>query len=206
MATIDLKKTYREHYTATDTPTIVEVPPRPYLMINGVGDPNTSQQYEDALATMYPLAYGLRKAIKDATGDAYPVMPLEGLWWVDDMRRFTIDDKSDWQWTAMICQPDAVTIDLAAEVIPSVAAKKKLPAGELARFERYGDGRAAQILHRGPYAEEAPTIARLHEFIDGQGYRRTGKHHEIYLTDPRKSAPAKNRTIIRQPVDSSDDG
>jgi len=200
MATTDLKKVYREHYTAGADPGLVEVPPRPYLMIDGRGDPNTAQEYADAVASLYPLAYGLRKVVKDATGDAYPVMPLEGLWWVEDMTQFTVEDKSGWQWTSMILLPDAVTADVAAETIPSVTAKKKLSSGHLARFEMFGDGRAAQILHRGPYADEAPTIARLHDFIAEAGYRLAGKHHEIYLTDPRKSAPANNRTIIRQPV------
>ncbi|NNC92044.1 MAG: hypothetical protein HKN80_06095 [Acidimicrobiia bacterium] len=200
MASIDLKKIYREHYTARDAPAVVDVPHRPYLMIDGRGDPNTSRAYADAVATLYPLAYGLRKVIKDDTGDAYTVMPLEGLWWVDDMTEFSIEDKSDWQWTAMICQPDLVTTVMAAEVIPTVTADKRLPSGHLARVEEYGDGAAAQIIHRGPYADEGPTIDRLHQFIDAGGYRRVGKHHEIYLTDPRKSAPEKNRTVIRQPV------
>jgi hypothetical protein len=200
MAAFDLKKTYREHYTAGDAPALVDVPPRPYLMIDGGGDPNTSQAYADAVATLYPLAYGLRKAVKDATGDAYTVMPLEGLWWVEDMAAFSIDDKTDWQWTAMICQPALVTDEVAAEAIPAVTAKKQLPSGGAARVEAYGDGAAAQILHRGPYSAEAPTIDRLHQFIDEAGYHRSGKHHEIYLTDPRRSAPDKNRTIIRQPI------
>jgi hypothetical protein len=202
MISIDLKRTYREHYTAKDRPTTVDVPARPYLMIDGVGDPNTSESYQDALASLYPLAYGLRGAIKDATDIGYTVMPLEGLWWVEDMSRFTIDDKSDWHWTAMICQPEEVTSELAAEVLPFVTAKKKLVAGDLARLELFGDGLAAQILHRGPYADEAPTIEQLHAFIDDEGLRFSGKHHEIYLTNPRRCAPAKNRTIIRQPVDS----
>lgn len=198
MAAIDLKKVYRDHYTAKDAPGLVEVPARPYLMIDGEGDPNTSKAYSDAVATLYPLAYGIRRALKDATGDAYTVMPLEGLWWVEDMAQFTVEDKSDWQWTAMILQPEAVTPGLAAEIIPLVTAKKDLPS--MARLEDYGDGLAAQILHRGPYADEAPTIERLHAYIEAEGYRLTGKHHELYLTDPRKSAPDKNRTIIRQPV------
>jgi len=198
MAAIDLTKSYRAHYTATDTPALVEVPPRPYLMIDGAGDPNTSPAYADAITSLYPLAYGLRKAVAAATGDAYKVMPLEGLWWVEDMSRFSIEDKSAWLWTAMICLPDAATAEMAETVIPAVTAKKHLPSA--ARVEAYGDGKAVQILHRGPYADEAPTIARLHRFIQEGSYNRVGKHHEIYLTDPRKSAPAKNRTIIRQPV------
>lgn len=202
MTGIDNKKTYRDHYSARSEPEVVNVPARPYLMIDGTGDPNTSQEYQDAVASLYPLAYGIRKAVKHATGISYTVMPLEGLWWVADMRRFSLDDKSDWQWTAMICQPDQVTPELAADVLPTVTAKKQLVAGELARIEAFGDGSAAQILHRGPYADEAPTIERLHTFIEAGGYRFAGTHHEIYLTDPRKSAPDKNRTIIRQPIAS----
>ncbi|MBT8211499.1 MAG: GyrI-like domain-containing protein [Acidimicrobiia bacterium] len=196
----DLKKLYREHYTAARDPEIVDVPQRPHLMIDGEGDPNTSQMYAEAVASIYPLAYGLRKAIKDATGEAYTVMPLEGLWWVPDMSDFTIDDKSGWLWTSVICLPDAVTPEMAAAVLPTVTEIKKLPLGSIARVEQFGDGLAAQIMHHGPYADEAPTIERLHDFIETEGYNLTGKHHEIYLTDPRRSAPEKNRTIIRQPI------
>jgi len=202
VSNIDLKKVYRDHYSAAATPGIVDVPGRPYLMIDGEGDPNTSDAYRRAVEALYPLAYGLRKAIKDATGIAYTVMPLEGLWWVDDMRRFSLEDKSDWRWTAMICQPDEATAEVAAEILPAVTRKKELEAGHLARIEDFGDGRAAQILHLGPYSAEAPTIERLHRFIDDEGLVFDGRHHEIYLTDPRKSAPEKNRTIIRQPVGS----
>lgn len=200
MTSTDLKKVYREHYTAGNDPTVVEVPERPYLMIHGEGDPNTSPAYQQAVSALYPLAYGLRKAIRDASGIAYTVMPLEGLWWVDDMRQFSIDDKSDWKWTAMICQPEEVTIELAAEVLPEVTRRKKLAAGQRARIEPFRDGLAAQVLHRGAYADEGPTIARLHEFIEENGYRLRDRHHEIYLTDPRKGDPARTRTIIRQPI------
>ena len=169
-------------------------------MIDGEGDPNTSEAYQDAIAALYPIAYGLRRAIKEATDVAYTVMPLEGLWWVDDMSQFTIDDKSDWQWTAMICQPEEVTPELAAEVLPLITANKQLVAGDAARVELFGDGLSAQVMHHGPYADEAPTIDGLHRFINTEGYSLSGKHHEIYLTNPRRSAPDRNRTIIRQPI------
>lgn len=201
MASIDLKKTlYRDHYTADATPRLIDLPARRYVMVDGAGDPNTAAEYQDAVEALYPIAYGLRAAVKRATGDAYVVMPLEGLWWADDMTRFSTDDKSDWLWTAMIGVPDAVTDDMAAEVIPAVTAKKRLVAGSKARVETFTEGAAAQILHVGPYATEAATIAALHEFIDGSGCELTGKHHEIYLSDPRRTDPAKLRTIIRQPV------
>lgn len=201
MASIDLKRVYREHYTAgVGRPALVTVPARPHLMIDGEGNPGTSQEYADAVAALYPIAYGLRAEIKRTTGDGYTVMPLQGLWWVDDMTTFSVDDKDSWQWTMMICQPDLVTNELAVEVMPAVTAKKELAAGHKVRLEMFGDGLAAQVMHIGPYTAEAPTIALLHAFIAAEGLALTGKHHEIYLGDPRKSDPAKLKTIIRQPV------
>ena len=201
MASIDLKKKYREHYTArVGKPTLVEVPARSFLMIDGAGDPNTSQEYADAVTALYPIAYGIRAAIKRETGDGYTVMPLEGLWWADDMANFSVDDKSDWKWTMMICQPYLATVEMAAAIIPEVTAKKKLVSGSRVRFETYEEGAAAQVMHLGPYADEAPTIQLLHEFIADERLERSGLHHEIYLGDPRRTDPAKLKTIIRQPV------
>lgn len=126
-------------------------------------------------------------------------MPLEGLWWVPDMADFDPTDKSTWCWTAMICLPDAVTETIASEVIPAVTATKELAAGTKARMEYYAEGTAGQVLHIGPYADEAPTIVGLHDFITGHSYELTGEHHEIYLSDARRADPTKLRTIIRQP-------
>ncbi len=201
MATVDLKKTaYRPLYAASSRPDLVEVPPMRYLMIDGAGDPNTSLEYREAIEALYPIAYGLRSAIKDTTGDAYVVMPLEGLWWADDMRLFSVDDKSNWLWTAMICIPDILAPDAAADLIASTTSKKGLVAGSKAKVDTLAEGIAAQVLHIGPYAAEAPTIAILHQYIEETGSERTGKHHEIYLSDPRKADPARLRTIIRQPI------
>jgi hypothetical protein len=202
MASIDLKQVYREHYSArADAPVVIEVPSRPYLMIDGTGDPNTAPEYRDAVESVYPLAYGLRAAIKEATGDAYTVMPLEGLWWVPDYEDFSYEDRADWQWTSMICLPDAVAEVDAATVMAATTEKKRLASGHAARIEHFGDGTAAQVLHVGPYSEEPPTIEALHRFILDGGHSLTGKHHEIYLSDPRRSAPAKLRTILRQPFE-----
>lgn len=200
MTTIDLKKTYREHYNAAAKPTVVDVPPRPCLMIDGHGDPNTGQDYVDAIAALYPIAYGLRQVVKNATGTAYTVMPLEGLWWTEDMRDFGTEDKSNWMWTAFICQPDVVTLEMASNVIVQVTEAKSLVAGHRVRLEPFGDGLSAQLLYRGPYSDEEATIALLHEFIALEGYRLHGRHHEIYLSDPRRTDPTKLRTIIRQPM------
>lgn len=200
VASIDLKKEYRAHYSGTvGEHVVVDVPARPFLMIDGAGDPNTSGEYSNAIQALYPLAYSLRKAIKDATGDVYVVMPLEGLWWAEDMTQFDPSDKSNWLWTAMISLPEAVTAAMADHVIPTVTATKKLVAGEKARMERFTEGRAAQVVHVGPYSDEGPTIALLHEYIRDVGGVLAGRHHEIYLSDPRKTDPSELRTIIRQP-------
>lgn len=201
MASIDLKKVYREHYSAkAGLPVVVDVPARPFLMIDGAGDPNTATEYIDAIQALYPLAYGLRAALKTETGDAYTVMPLEGLWWTEDMRDFDTADKSNWLWTAMICLPDAVTQAMIDEVLPAVTKKKDLRSGSKARVESYEEGKAAQVMHLGSYSEEEPTIAALHQFIEDSGCSLSGRHHEIYLSDPRKTDAAKLRTIIRQPM------
>ncbi len=200
MASIDLKRIYREHYTAkVGKPSLVDLPARPFLMIDGEGDP-ASQRYADAVQALYPLAYGIRAEIKRATGDGYTVLPLEGLWWADDMSQFSVDDKAAWKWRMMICLPDLATADMAAEVLPKVVSSKKLVAGDLVRFGVFAEGPAAQVMHVGSYADEAPTIQKLHRFIQGEGLARSGLHHEIYFGDPRKSDPARLKTILRQPV------
>lgn len=199
MTSIDLKKTYRAHYSATRSPSIVDVPGRPFLMIDGHGDPNAAGEYAEAIQALYPIAYGLRAAVRAATGDAYTVMPLEALWWTPDMADFDPADKASWSWTAMICLPDAVTDAEAADVIAAVTEQKGLTAGPKARVETFTEGTAAQFLHVGPYADEAAGIAALHQFIGDNGGVLAGKHHEIYLSDARKTEAAKLRTIVRQP-------
>lgn len=199
-ATIDLKRKLARLYRPGDTPALVEVPELSFLMVDGTGDPGTSPTYADALQAMYSVAYTLKFALKrgplalDVT-----VMPLEGLWWVPDMSLFTAD-RDEWRWTLMIAQADEVTADMVREAKVAAAAKKQLDAIAWVRLERYAEGLAAQVMHHGPYSEEGPTIQRLHGFIAEQGFLRCGKHHEIYLGDPRRTGPDKLRTIIRQPV------
>jgi hypothetical protein len=161
---------------------LVDVPELQFAMIDGHGDPNVAPEYRGAMQALCAVAYAVRFALKRApVGLDFGVMPLESLWWVPDMAAFTIDDKSNWDWTAMIMQPDQVTQE-TFDAARATAAKKKssLEAIERVRLERFTEGRAAQVLHIGPYAAEGPTIARLHAFIADQGYERAGKHHEIY--------------------------
>ncbi len=185
---------------ATATPRLVDVPELSFLLVDGRGDPNTAPAYREAVETLYPLAYALKFAVTKAGGPAHKVGPLEGLWWAPDMRVFEVSDRAAWEWTMMIRQPSTVTADLVQRVTAEVGAKKQLPALALVRFGALTEGRAAQVLHVGPYPAEGPTIARLHAFVAEQGLHLAGKHHEIYLGDPRRAAPERLRTIIRQPV------
>jgi hypothetical protein len=197
---VDFKRELRDLYLPGREPALVDVPELAFLMVDGRGDPNTSADYADAVHALFTVSYAVKFAVKRSGVADYGVMPLEGLWWVADMATFSAEDKSAWSWTAMIMQPPPVTPELVAEMSATVAKKKALPAIGKLRFERFAEGPAAQVLYRGPYAEEGPTIERLHAFIAGLGYERAGKHHEIYLTDPTRAAPEKLRTVIRQPV------
>ena len=189
-------------YRATTTPRLVRVPPLTFLCIDGHGDPNTSQTYADAVSALFSMSYAAKFAIKKASGQNVKVSPLEGLWWADDLETFLTGRKSEWDWTMMIRQPDLVTGDLVERMAAELSAKKSLPAILDLRLVTIAEGTAAQVLHVGPYADEGPTIERLHTWIREHGFVFEGhdrKHHEIYLGDPRRAAPAKLRTIIRQP-------
>jgi hypothetical protein len=198
---VDLKRELAEVYSAAATPALVQVPELRFLMIDGHGDPNTSPVYPAAVEALYTVAFTIRFALKrgPAAVDA-PVMPLEGLWWTPDMSTFSTEDKASWDWTLMIALPPQATADVVAEALAAAQRKKSLEAIGRVREERHAEGLAAQVLHIGPYSAERPTVERLHLFIEEQGCRLAGKHHEIYLGDPRRAAPERLRTIIRQPV------
>ena len=185
---------------------VVTVPPLQFLMIDGHGDPNTSPAYRAALTTIYPVAYTLKFASKRELDRDYAVMPLEALWWSEDMDAFTTArDKSRWDWTLMIMVPDWTTAEHADEARRVVERKGGAPALEHLRLETFDEGLAVQTLHVGTYDDEAPVLEAMHhEFIPAQSLRMTGKHHEVYLSDPRRTAPHRLRTILRQPVARSD--
>jgi len=182
--------------------TIVDVPGMNFLMVDGRGNPNTSQQYKDALEALYSLSYTIKFMIKKGEKAVdYGMPPLEGLWWTDDASRFSMENKDGWNWTSMVMQPEFVTEECVGKAIEQVKLKKgDQPGLSKLRFESYNEGLSAQIMHIGPYCAEGPTVEKLHLFIKGQGYNFNGKHHEIYLSDPRKAAPEKMKTIIRQPI------
>ena len=201
MAKIDLKKDLKHLYQSSAKEVIqVDVPTMHYLMVDGEGDPNTSQAFSDAVEVLFMVSYTAKFMIKkESSSIDYGVMPLEGLWWADDMSRFSVTDKSNWKWTVMIMQPPFVTPEIIERAIANVKTKKNPKAISKVRLESLSEGKCAQIMHIGPFSEEGPTIEKVHQFIESIG-RRTGKHHEIYLSDIRKADPSKWKTIIRQPL------
>lgn len=203
MTKIDLKKALKHLYNpSAKAVSVVDAPPMNFLMIDGAGDPNTAQAYQEAIEALFSVSYALKFMIKKSElAIDYGVMPLEGLWWAEDMARFSTDDKQHWLWTAMIMQPEYVTESLVAQAIADVTKKKGLPAAAQLRFEMFHEGQSAQIMHIGPFSAEQPTVERLHQHIEELGFRRAGKHHEIYLSDFRKASPEKLKTIIRQPME-----
>ncbi len=201
MEKIDLKHELNPLYkpSARDV-VMVDVPAMNFLMIDGAGDPNSNLAFSEAVEALFSVSYHLKfEAKKGSLAIDYGVMPLEGLWWAEDMSLFRVDDKSNWQWTLMIMQPQFISQEMVYKAIAGVKAKKNPPAIDRLRFNSFEEGRAAQILHVGPFTEEGPSVDKVHRFIEKQGGQRSGQHHEIYLSDIRLADPSKWKTIIRQP-------
>lgn len=199
---VDFKKSLDSYQARHHEFRVLDVPSLHYLTVDGHGDPNTASEYADALAALYPVAYAIKFASKLELGRDYVVPPLEALWWASDMDLFTsARDKSRWDWTAMLMVPDWITSEMVDDAIAKTAAKKPSASLDRVRLTRLDEGRCVQTLHIGPYDDEAEVLAELHhDVIPNAGLTMTGKHHEIYLSDARRVAPAKLRTILRQPV------
>ncbi len=199
---IDLWSQHKEIFTpSARQPELVEVPPLAYLQVDGTGDPNTAPAFREAIAALYSLAYTLKLSLKKQKGLDFRVMPMSGLFHADDPRVFLEGRKREWRWTLMIPIPSQVSSEELEEARAAAMEKKRpSPALPLARLETVREGLCAQILHKGPYAEEKPTIERLHAFIQEKGLVFSGPHHEIYISDPNRTAPERMKTIVRQPV------
>jgi hypothetical protein len=207
-AKYDVKREHRELYapSAKDF-AIVEVPPMRYAAVDGHGDPNTAAAYREAVQALYGVAYAVKFASKRSLGRDFVVAPLEGLWWAEDPRAFAARDKRAWSWKMLIAQPDWIEEDAIAAAVATVREKAAKagdppnPALDRVRLERLTEGSSAQILHVGSYEDESPTLARLHdEWMPQHGLTFNGPHHEIYLSDPGRTAPEKLKTVLRQPV------
>ncbi len=201
MTKVDFKKTLKHLYYPSRQFETVDVPEMQFVMVDGHGDPNTAQAYKEALEALYAVAYKIKFLSKDSLKKDYTVPPLEGLWWAKDMATFLTREKSAWDWTMMIMTPEWITADIFAEAIEQVQKSKSPAALNKVQLVRYHEGLSVQILHIGSYDDEGPTVAKLHhEFIPENGFIENGKHHEIYLSDPRRVAPEKLKTVLRQPI------
>ncbi len=204
MSKTDFKKTMKELFNPPPQQfSMVDVPPLNFLMIDGKGTPDSAAQteYAQALAALYPTAYKLKFLSKDKLDRDYVVPPLQALWWADDMEVFVNGEQDQWQWTVMIMLPDWIDVEHVEEIRSRLAATSDLPALEKLRMENLNEGLAVQVMHIGAYSNEGPVLKRLHEeFLPQNNLVENGHHHEIYLSDPRKTAPEKLKTILRQPV------
>lgn len=202
MTKVDLKERHSTLYApSVQDFSVVDVPPMAFLMIDGAGDPNTSKDYADAIEALYAAAYTIKFVSKKELCRDYVVPPLEGLWSAADLSAFRRRAKDAWRWTMMIMQPDWITQELAAASIDQAGRKKPLRALLRLRHEVFAEGRSVQILHLGSYDDEGPVLARLHdEYLPRHGLAAHGRHHEVYLSDARKTAPERLKTILRQPV------
>jgi len=202
MTKIDFKKELKYLYGPSKKDfQIVEVPKMTFLMVDGHGDPNTAAEYTQAVEALYAVAYKL-KFLSKKNGQDYVVPPLEGLWWAEDMETFTSSrDKSQWDWTMMIMTPDWIQEEDFQHALLEAEKKKDNPALGKTRWETYHEGLSVQILHLGSYDDEGPILEKMHNtWIPENGYTFNGKHHEIYLSDPRRVEPEKLKTVLRQPI------
>jgi hypothetical protein len=199
---IDFKKELKHLYKApSKAPVFVDVPDMKYLMIDGTGGPTEDGPYGKAIEALYSISYAAKFHIKkDLGGDDYGVLPLEGLWWTDIPEDFSMDDRDAWRWTMMLMQPDLVTPDVLKFARDKASTKLDKSLDDV-RFDTLKEGRAVQVMHTGPYADEPPVIAAMHEFVTENGFKLRGHHHEIYLGDPRRTKPENLKTILRHPVE-----
>ncbi len=195
----DFRKTI-DSYRATTTIELIHIPPMTFLMVDGAGNPNTAPAYQTAIEWLYSTSYALKFASK-AQGNDYVVPPLEGLWWTDDPADFVARRKDNWRWTMMIMTPDFITPDMVEAAVAKTSRKATSKPPESLRHTRHDEGQCLQVLHIGSYDDEGPVLAHLHDVeMPSRGLAFNGHHHEIYLSDARRTAPAKLRTILRQPV------
>ena len=201
----DIKKDHRDLYAPKqDTFDVVDVPRLPFLMADGHGDPNTSPDYSAVVETLYTVSYAVRAVARAELDRVHTVGPLEGLWSAADLDVFRTREKSAWGWTLMIVQPEWITPAIVETALSRVRTTKARPALARVRYEAFTEGLSVQVLHIGSYDDEAPTIARMHDaFMPANGLAPRGRHHEIYLSDARRTEPARVRTILRQPVTRS---
>lgn len=209
MKTLDLRKELKHLYApSSKNVEVVEVPPFNFAMLDGAMEPGQlpaeSSLFQEAIAALYGISFTLKFMSKLRKTDPidYPVMALEGLWWVDSGELDFNNSSEPWKWTLMMLQPDHITVEMFQDALQQLERKRPSPALQQLRFERFAEGQCMQIMHIGPYSDEPQTIEKMHDFARNHGYTLRGKHHEIYLGDPRRAKPEKLKTILRRPIGS----
>lgn len=203
MSKVDFKESLDYYQAKYHEFRVVDVPKLQYLMVDGHGDPNTSKEFSDDIQALYPVAYKLKFASKQELGKDYAVMPLEGLWWAKDAKTFTsARDKSQWDFTLMIMQPEWITEDMFAAAMKKVGEKGSPISPSKVRLGTLDEGTCVQTLHIGSFDDETEILEQMHhQFIPEHNLKMVKQHHEIYFSDFRKVVPDKLRTILRQPVE-----
>ena len=197
---VDIKKDMKEFYQPPVSPVFVNVPEMNFLMLSGAGHPD-SELFQNTIQTLYAAAYGIKFALKkQSNATEYVVPPLEGLWWTQNEAVFDIEHKENWAWTLMIIQPDFITQDTFQVVVEGLSKKKNMPLLSQVKIEAFCEGLCVQLMHIGPYSAEPPNIIKMHQYAEAAGYKLHGKHHEIYLGDPRRTTSEKLKTVLRQPI------
>lgn len=207
---MDYKREFKELYLPPRNPVLVTVPSMHFIMLDGTGDPNGNQAFQQAVELLYGLSFTIKMSkMKNKQPEGYfdyVVPPLEGLWWIDG-GKFSFEERDNWRWTLMIRQPEFVTREVFAWAVQELAARKPDLPVDKAKFEGFDEGLCVQAMHIGPYSTEPETIAKIDDFIRSHGLKcrlgSDGKHHEIYLSDPRKSKPEKLKTVLRHPVEKA---
>jgi hypothetical protein len=203
MAKKDLSKEMQAlYFPPSKAPITVMVPRMRFLMVDGKGDPNTCKDFQEAIMSLYSLSYTMKFMVKYGPKKIeHVVMPLEALWWTDKGTDFFSAEKKTWNWTAMIAQPDHVDKGFVAKARKELVRKKKeVPGMDKLRLDEFEEGLSAEIMHIGPYSAERPTIELLHKYIADSGHKLRGKHHEIYMSDPRRTDQKNLRTVLRHPM------
>jgi hypothetical protein len=196
---LDYKIAFPELYYASSDVEPITVPTMNFFMVDGKGNPN-SPEFQDVMSLLYGVSYTLKMGLKKKGGKEYVVPPLEGLWYMYNMAEWSMDTKEKWEYTMMIRVPDFITQQQVKDAMQTFKDKKNPPGFERLYYKTYIEGLSVQILHIGPYDAEPPTIQKMHRYAKENGYVLDGKHHEIYLGDPRRTAPEKLKTVLRQPV------
>ena len=196
---LELRKTMKGFYNPpTGEVILVELPPLKYVMVDGNGEPG-GESFQQAMGVLYNIAYTMKFRSKRLLKKDYDMMAPEGLWWMKG-KKIDMARRDKWLWTLMILVPDFVTPKMFSDAVAEVRSKKNPPGLDRARLETLDEGTSVQTMHIGPYSTEPESIARMGAYVKEHGYKMAGKHHEIYLGDPRRAAPSKLRTIIRHPV------